>query len=113
MSDVAAAVAQHLSKTLGLGPGSVASVMAKAGTVLTREISALEATLAACGEAELPADLGARIHRIKGDLANIGLSAQSRRVQELGRTEPPLRASELARELARLRAELAPLTPAG
>lgn len=107
MSDVTAVVAEHLSKTLGLGPASVASVMAKAGTVLHREISALEADL---GEG-LPENLAARIHRIKGDLANIGLSEQSRRVQELGGSG--LEAGELALELARLRAELSPLLPRG
>lgn len=113
MSDVAAAVAAHLSTTLGLGPASVASVMAKAGTVLTREIAALEAELAAVEGGGLPENLAARIHRIKGDLANIGLSGQSGRVQELGRSDPPLGATELARELARLRSELAPLLPPG
>lgn len=105
MGDVAAAVAQHLSKTLGLGPASVAKLMAKAGTVLHRELAALEADLAQ----GLPEDLDRRIHRIKGDLANVGLSEQSRRVQELGRAGLP--AQELARELARLREELSPLLP--
>lgn len=109
MVDVAAAVAEHFSKTLGLGPASVASLMAKAGTVLTREIAALEAELAASPAGGLPEDLDKRIHRIKGDLANIGLGEHSRRVQELGRAG--LSASELGLELARLRAELAPLIP--
>ncbi len=110
MSDIAAAVAEHLSKTLGLGPASVASIMAKAGTVLHREISALEADLAEA-EGGLPENLAARIHRIKGDLANLGLAEQSRRVQELGRSG--LDAAEMALELARLLAELAPLMPRG
>lgn len=111
MNDIAAVVAEHLSKTLGLGPASVASVMAKAGAVLHREISALEADLAA-GEAEgLPENLGQRIHRIKGDLANIGLAEQSSRVQELGRSG--LDAAEMALELAALRVELMPLLQQG
>lgn len=111
MSDIAAVVAEHLSKTLGLGPVSAARIMAKAGTVLHREISALEADLGAEEGGGLPENLAARIHRIKGDLANIGLSEQSRRVQELGRSG--LDAAEMALELARLRAELAPLLPRG
>lgn len=109
MSDVAAAVQRHLSTTLGLPPASVASVLAKAGTVLHRELSALEADLADCAPGSLPENLDKRIHRIKGDLANIGLAEQSRRVQELGRSG--LGAAEMARELARLSEELAPLVP--
>lgn len=109
MSDVAAAVAEHLSKTLGLAPASVAKLMAKAGTVLHREIAALEADLAAGAGAGLPEDLDRRIHRIKGDLANVGLAEQSRRVQELGRSG--LGAAEMALQLAQLRVELMPLSP--
>lgn len=109
MSDIAAAVAEHLSKTLGLPPASVASIMAKAATVLQREVSALEADLAACAPGSLPENLDKRIHRIKGDLANVGLGEQSRRVQELGRAG--LGAAELARELALVSEELAPLFP--
>ena len=111
MSDVAAAVQRHLSKTLGLPPASVASVLAKAGPVLHRELSALEADLAACAPGSLPENLDKRIHRIKGDLANIGLGEQSRRVQVLGGSG--LGAAEMARELARLLDELAPLLPRG
>ncbi len=108
MTDIRSTVRLHFTQTMGLGQDSAERLLQKAGDVLARDLEALEACIAEGG-----ADLGARLHKLKGDLSNIGLGDLAEAVHALGGHATPLPGAQLAEAVAGVRRTLAPLLPGG
>lgn len=103
MTDIMHEVRRHFSQTMGLGPEATGRILAKVRETLARDLTALETVLRG-GETEA---LPPRLHKLKGDLSNIGLAELAARVH--GLQVEGLGGPELMARLEGLRRELSPL----
>ncbi|MBI5518722.1 MAG: Hpt domain-containing protein [Desulfovibrio sp.] len=105
MSDTMSQITRHFSQTMHLGAEATERILAKVRETLGRDIAALEECLGKGDASALPA----RLHKLKGDLSNIGLTelaAQAHDLQQEGAARPPRAVLEWVEEL---KAALAPL----
>lgn len=105
MPDITQEVFRHFARTMHLGPEATRRILVKVRETLGRDLEALRDCLSQDRRNELPA----RLHKLKGDLSNIGLTELSGRAHALQREEAGRGKDELLASLAEIRAELAPL----
>ena len=109
MPDIKETVRQYFTQTMHLGPEAAERLLLKAGDVLARDLEALESCIQEGGQEAL----AGRVHRLKGDLANIGLLDLAGATHALGSPVLPISRAELTSGVGALRKALAPLLQHG
>ncbi len=105
MTNIMRLVSRHFSETMHLSPEATARILAKVRLNLARDLDALEQGL----ENEDATRLAARLHKLKGDFSNIGLSGLAEMVLCLERECARLPREELRQTVTDLRQTVAPL----
>lgn len=109
MPDIMTEITRHFSQTMHLGAEATERILVKVRETLARDIAALEECL---GKGDVSA-LPARLHKLKGDLSNIGLAelaAQAHGLQREGAMRP---AHEMLDWVEQLKEALSPLLGGG
>jgi len=96
---------RHFSQTMHFSPEATDHIMVKIRATLSRDMEALERTL---GEGDR-APVSAKLHKLKGDLSNIGLQDMADAVHALQKDEAIHCLEELRQRVRALRQELSPL----
>lgn len=105
MSEIMQAIMRHFNETMHFGPEATDRILAKARANLTVDLEALDR----CLEAGDPAPVTARLHKLKGDFSNIGLTALADAVHDLEKTALQQSREALRERVRAIRKTLAPL----
>ncbi len=79
MTDIMQVISQHFSQTMHFSPEATDHIMVKIRATLSRDMESLERTLRDGDRAPV----SAKLHKLKGDLSNIGLKDMADAVHAL------------------------------
>lgn len=105
MTDIMQAILQHFSQTMHFSLEATEQIMVKIRATLSRDMASLEQALRDGDRAPV----SAKLHKLKGDLSNIGLKDMADAVHALQKGEALHSLEELRQRVRALRRELAPL----
>lgn len=105
MTDIMQAIHRHFSQDMHFSLEATDHIMVKIRATLSRDMEALERTLREGDRAPV----SAKLHKLKGDLSNIGLKDMADAVHALQKDEALHSLEELRQRVQALRRELAPL----
>lgn len=105
MPDIMQAILRHFSQTMHFSLEATDQIMVKIRATLSRDMESLELALRHGDRDPVPA----KLHKLKGDLSNIGLKDMADAVHALQKDEALHSLEELRRQVQALRQELAPL----
>lgn len=105
MTDIMQAIFQHFSQTMHFSPEATDHIMVKIRATLGRDMESLERTLRDGDRGPV----SAKLHKLKGDLSNIGLKDMADAMHALQKDEALHSLEELRQRVRALRRALAPL----
>jgi HPt (histidine-containing phosphotransfer) domain-containing protein len=105
MTDIMQTISRHFSQTMHFSPEATDHIMVKIRATLSRDIEVLERTLREGDRAPV----SAKLHKLKGDLSNIGLQYMADAVHTLQKDEAIHSLEDLRQRVRALRQELSPL----
>ena len=105
MTDIMQAITRHFSETMNFGPEATGRILTKVRANLSVDLAALEL----CLESEDLDPVPARLHKLKGDFSNIGLTALADQVHDLEKAAGQKSGDELRDRIRVIRQTLSPL----